>query len=134
MENATKALLIAAAVLITIIVISLGLIVYRMAAGAVNDANLNEAEITTFNSKFEAYEGKTVSGSKVNQMLRTVLAHNTTNTDTAKKVSVTGAVTMANTATSLPDTMADTGKSYIVKCVIGSSGFITSITVTANNT
>ena len=52
MENATKALLIAAAVLIAIILISLGLAVVRQGQEAVQDADLSEAEATQFNSKF----------------------------------------------------------------------------------
>ena len=131
MENATKALLIAAAVLISILVISIGLIVFRMASGTIQDANLNEAEIASFNEKFQAFQGKTISGSKVNAMLRTVLSHNTV--DTGKKVSVTGDITLAAAATALPATMADTGKTYTVTCTIGSAGYITTINVTLNN-
>ena len=52
MENATKALLIAAAVLVAILIISLGLVVYNMAAETVNNsANLSEYEIQSFNEK-----------------------------------------------------------------------------------
>ena len=40
MENATKALLIAAAVLIAILIISLGLVVYNSSAETVKQANL----------------------------------------------------------------------------------------------
>ncbi|MCI8587010.1 MAG: hypothetical protein HFJ49_00160 [Clostridia bacterium] len=133
MENATKALLIAAAVLISILVISIGLIVFRMASGTIQDANLNEAEIASFNEKFQAFQGKTISGSKVNAMLRTVLSHNTVNTDAGKKVSVTGDITLAAAATALPATMADTGKTYTVTCTIGPAGYITTISVTLNN-
>ena len=76
MENATKALLIAAAVLIAIILISLGLAVVRQGQEAVQDADLSEAEATQFNSKFTMYEGKKVSTSRVNTMLNAVFAHN----------------------------------------------------------
>ena len=76
MENATKALLIAAAVLIAIILISLGLAVVRQGQEAVQDADLSEAEATQFNSKFTMYEGTNVSTSRVNAMLNAVFAHN----------------------------------------------------------
>lgn len=133
MENATKALLIAAAVLISILVISIGLIVFRMASGTIQEANLNKAEIASFNGEFEAFEGKTVSGAKVNAMLRTVLSHNTVTTDAGRKISVTGDITLSTSATALPTTMADTGRSYTVSCTIGDAGYITTISVTENN-
>lgn len=76
MENATKALLIAAAVLIAIILISLGLAVVRQGQEAVQDADLSEAEATQFNSKFTVYEGTSVSTANVNAMLNAVFAHN----------------------------------------------------------
>lgn len=132
MENATKALLIAAAVLISIAVITIGLIVFRMASGAISDVNMSEAEITSFNEKFNGFEGSRVSGSKVNAMLKTVLQHNTMNTDAGRQVAITGDIALATNATSLPSVMADTGKTYTVKCTIGSAGYVTSITVTLN--
>ena len=76
MENATKALLIAAAVLIAIILISLGLAVVRQGQEAVQDADLSEAEATTFNSKFTMYEGSNVSTSRVNALYNAVFSHN----------------------------------------------------------
>ena len=76
MENATKALLIAAAVLIAIIIISFGLTVVRQGQQSVQDADLSEAEVTTFNSKFTVFEGTNKSTSNVNAMLDAVLGHN----------------------------------------------------------
>ena len=76
MENATKALLIAAAVLIAIILISLGLAVVRQGQEAVQDADLSEAEATQFNSKFTMYEGSNVSTSRVNALYNAVFSHN----------------------------------------------------------
>lgn len=76
MENATKALLIAAAILIAILIISLGLIVYRMAADTVGNVNLSEAEMATHNGKFEAVAGTRVSGSAVNALFSTIVTSN----------------------------------------------------------
>ena len=76
MENATKALLIAAAVLIAILIISFSLIIYNMASETVGNVNLSEAEMTQFNAKFKSYEGNKVSGGQVNALLRSVIAHN----------------------------------------------------------
>ncbi|MCI8700196.1 MAG: hypothetical protein HFJ47_02505 [Clostridia bacterium] len=133
MENATKALLIAAAVLIAILIISLGIAVYRMAAEAMQGADLTGAEITKFNATFEGYEGEVVAGSRVNALLKTVLTHNLKNKDAGKQVTITGAVTLNPADKALPDNRADTGKTYKVKCTYGDAGLITTITVTLNS-
>ena len=76
MENATKALLIAAAVLVAILIISLGLVVYNMAAEATGAIDFSTQEIATFNDKFMQYKGSNVRGSDVKAMLKTVLNSN----------------------------------------------------------
>ena len=74
MENATKALLIAAAVLIAILIISLGLVVYNSSAETVKQANLSSQEVSTANEKFTRYNGTHKRGSEGNPMLNTVLS------------------------------------------------------------
>lgn len=76
MENATKALLIAAAILIAILIISLSLYVYRMASDTVGSVNLSEAEMATHNGKFESAAGHRVSGSAVNALFSTIVTNN----------------------------------------------------------
>ena len=76
MENATKALLIAAAVLIAILIISLTLVIYRQGANAVSSADLSEAEAAEFNGKFTVFSGSNVPTAKVNALLETVFSHN----------------------------------------------------------
>lgn len=76
MENATKALLIAAAVLVAIIIISLTLTIVRQGQESVAGADLSEAEAAEFNSKFTTYAGNNVSTSQVNSLLNAVFAHN----------------------------------------------------------
>ena len=60
MENVTKALLIAAATLLAILLISLGVFVYNKAANQANQANLNGLQIQQFNEKFLRYNGKNI--------------------------------------------------------------------------
>lgn len=67
MENATKALIIAAAILIAIVLISIGVYVLRQGQEAMNSANLTEAQILEFNGKFTSYAG-TQRGSAVNAL------------------------------------------------------------------
>lgn len=56
MENATKALLIAAAVLVAIIIISLGVYVVSLAQNQMKGAEsgLNDVEIQSFNSTYKS--------------------------------------------------------------------------------
>lgn len=89
MENATKALLIAAAVLVAVLIISLGIVVYNKAADAVDSAgNLNEYQIKQFNEKFTKYEGTNKSGSEVNALLQTALNHNNAQEDNGTCVQI----------------------------------------------
>ena len=133
MENATKALLIAAAVLITILIISFGIIIYNMASTATDSSSMSEVEVSTFNAKFLQFEGKRVSGSKVNTMLTTVLNNNMQQENDGKKVSITGDITLAKDAKQLPTTKADTGETYTVTLSYSStSGYVNSIAVDKN--
>jgi len=130
MENATKALLIAAAVLIAILVISLTLVIYRQGADAASDADLSEAKLAEFNGRFTAFEGSNKSTTQVNALLQTVLSHNQNETQegTNRFVTVGGSVTQAANATSISRLNGNTY--YTVTCVY-TGGRVTSITVTA---
>lgn len=79
MENATKALIIAAAILIAIVLISLGVFVLGQGTNLVQEnSDLTPTEVMMFNSKFEAYFGKNVSGTKVKQLIKFVNQYNKT--------------------------------------------------------
>ena len=68
MENATKALMIAGAVLIAILIISLGIGIFNSSAEQVENADLTEYQIQTFNDKFRKYEGTSKTGAEVNAL------------------------------------------------------------------
>ena len=84
MENASKALIIAGAILLAIVIISLGLIVVNNVRTTTDNTNLSEQEIQSFNAKFIAYEGNSVSGSRVNTLIQQVLASNQNTTESGK--------------------------------------------------
>lgn len=136
MENASKALLIAGAILIAIVLITFGVVILGQGSEIINDTSLSEAEISTFNSKFTQFEGKNVRGSKVNSLLNTVIQHNLAQDDDGKKVTVNteekaNAIGLSKTSKSV-ETKADTGKIYEVKCNYnGTTGLINDIVVTA---
>ena len=139
MENATKSLLIAAAVLVAILIISLGLVVYNMAAETVKgSANLSQEEMQTFNEKFTQYQGDNVRGSNVNALLKTALNNNIAKNQegkTAMKVAVTLDSTTVlagetGTETSLA-ARADASKMYkVVVNQDGEGGLVHTITIT----
>ena len=135
MENATKALLIAAAVLIAILIITLGLVVYNNSANTVNQANLSSQEIQAQNEKFTRYNGTNKRGSEVNSLLQTALNYNLNTTDDGNKVTVTGkngAPSLATTATSIT-TQADTSALYTIEVKYeGAGGLVSEVVVTKN--
>ena len=78
MENASKALIIAGAILISILIISLGVLVYNQASSTVNKANLNSQEAHAQNSKFESYFGTDVTATEVKNLLSEIRTNNLT--------------------------------------------------------
>ena len=50
MENASKALIIAGAILLAILLISLGIMIFNQAQDTVNNSGMSQAEITAFNA------------------------------------------------------------------------------------
>lgn len=56
MENASKALIIAGAILLAILLITLGIFVFTQAQDTLGSINLSEQEVLAFNNKFLAYE------------------------------------------------------------------------------
>ncbi len=90
MENASKALIIAGAILLSILLIGLGMMVYSKAKGTLDDTGIDDVAVQTFNSKFSDYEGSNVSGASVNALLTTIVNNNRTynGNDKSKQVTV----------------------------------------------
>ena len=138
MENATKALLIAAAVLIAIILISLGVSIVSSAQDQINQSSsaLDTAEIESFNSKFRSYEGESVSGTKVKTLARAIIQNNLSQEDESKRVALilkgSNNKTIIKTDNSTTDMPTDikTGNRYKVECKTDASGLIKEIHLT----
>ena len=133
MENASKALIIAGAILVSILIISLGILIYNQAAGVINNNAMNETEMTQFNSKFTQYEGNKVSGSTVNALLQTVLQNNLNNKDNNLRcIQVTGTCTLTTKATKIT-TKAQTSATYKVEVTAyNTDGLVSTINITKN--
>jgi len=78
MENSSKALIIAGSILISILLISIGLVFFTSASGMVDQANSNSKSmaISAFNTKFTKYFGSSVSGSQAKDFVTAVINNN----------------------------------------------------------
>ena len=121
MENASKALLIAGAILIAIVLITLGVLILGKGQEVAKEADMSATEISAFNAKFTQFEGDRVRGTVVKQLYREVLQHNLTN-DAGKRVNIT--VSLAS-GSGTPTTIAALGKTDADKTLpakVGDSG------------
>lgn len=75
MENASKALIIAGAILLSILIIAIGMYVYTNAQSTVNESltAMSEQEVKAFNSKFIGYEGN-ATGSQLKALIGDLIA------------------------------------------------------------
>lgn len=123
MENASKALIIAGAILLAILIISLGILIYTQASGVVTDNSMDEVSIQTFNNKFLQYAGQQ-KGSAVRALLAQVSASNASDSD--------------HQVTTVPATIdtssIDTGTTYTVKVETDSAtGYVNKVTITGGS-
>lgn len=136
MENASKALIIAGAILLAILIIGLGIIIFSQAQDTIGSVNMDEQEILAFNNKFLPYQGDNIRGSQVNALAQAVLTNNQSaanngETDT-KGISMTGAITIKNDGTTTSVTRVPSGTLYKVEFTYKNS-LINSIKVTAES-
>ena len=143
MDNASKALIIAGSILVTILVISLGVLVFNQMAPKVREqANLDDQERTAFNSIIKPYLGNSVSGSQVNVLIQKIISIDNkaiAESDNARRASIyknsvsdsnaiimlkSGATTISGTKQKVP-----TNTYYEVTGTYDSNGLITTILV-----
>ena len=140
MENASKALIIAGAILLAILIISLGILIYNQASSVVNDNAMSQVEITQFNTQFTQYQG-TQRGSAVRALYQEVLSNNVSQDDDDRQVSINLSSATADipklekSATQIPSLSGiKTGGSYEVGIEYGptgqsNAGLVTNITI-----
>ena len=139
MENASKALIIAGAILLAILIISLGIMIYRQASGVVDSNAMDEVAVTSFNEKFQQYAGDNIRGANVNALISSIVQNNLSNSDDSSKqvkLTVTATNWVGNTPsdTAIKSTTdsgsAQTGRSYKVTMTPDTkSGYITTVTI-----
>ena len=133
MENASKALIIAGAILLAILLISLGIMIFTQAQDTVSGSGMSEAEVTAFNQKFTKYEG-TVKGSMVKSLVQEVRANNANKANDEKQVYLKGACVEGGTETTNGTTEPTTSKivntdTYTVTVTKYNDGRVSLITI-----
>lgn len=100
MENASKALIIAGAILLSILIIAIGMYIYTSSQATIQNSmtDMNTQEIQAFNSNFTTYEGKQ-TGSQVKALLQKLIANAKTYTEEPAKVPTLQYVTSNNDKT-----------------------------------
>ena len=80
MENASKALIIAGAILLSILIIAIGMYIYTSSHNSISEAGsqISEQEKTSFNQQWNSYEGAQ-GGNNVKSLLQKVIANCNTN-------------------------------------------------------
>lgn len=87
MENTTKALLIAGAIILCVVIVSIGMFVYSTAQSKVESgmATMSTTEIESYNSMYLNYEGNQ-TGSDIKQLIGKLIATSNSNKDELAKI------------------------------------------------
>ena len=126
MENASQAVIIAGAILLAILIISLGILIYNQASGIVTNNSMSEVDIQTFNNKFTQYGGDQ-RGTSVRALIQQVQSSNAVPENASRKVELdsTGVDSLGE---------VDTGALYSVTYTMSTSGanngLVNKITIT----
>lgn len=89
MENASKALIIAGAILLAILLIALGMYIYTQAKDAMSNTGIDSQKVSSFNQQFTAYEGS-VSGAQARALVDLVINNNNTAADATTQITING--------------------------------------------
>jgi Flp pilus assembly pilin Flp len=135
MENASKALIIAGAVLISIVIVTIGVMLVNGGTGLFNQGGemMAQQEIDAFNSTFTAYEGRQ-TGSQARALLTKIATHNSTNVDDASKqvnVSINKGtdILVVQNNLSTNKKLIETGKAYEISFEYSDSNLVNKINI-----
>ena len=139
MENASKALIIAGAILLSILIVSLGIMVFQNAKNTVSSSNLNKQEIESFNSQWEGYEGTKKTASEVRSVAQAIIASNASESKsgTNRWIAFDNSETVnTTTLTSKPSVTVPSpanSKTYTIKVGYDDNGLVVGIAWEANS-
>ena len=134
MENATKALIIAAAVLIAILLIAFGMSILNSSAQPADslETTMTTTEIATFNGKFTQHHGTNKSLAVVRSVADKVIAHNTVNTTRKVMMAIGGRTATDDANTIMTNISSLSGSTFTINVSIDSNtGLVTLITISS---
>lgn len=129
MENASKALIIAGAILLSILIIGLGMMIFNQAKDAISGTGMDQQKIATYNAQFTDYEGTNVNGTRARSLCEVVRSHNITNSeDESLLIGINGKNTI--TDINAEKTALKAGKTYVITCEYDDkTGYVNNITI-----
>ena len=77
MENASKALIIAGSIIVSLVIVSLGIVIYRKVQSSTDVSGVNIAQVEGHNEEYENYFGTYKSAADVKALLQRVKTNNT---------------------------------------------------------
>lgn len=137
MENASKALIIAGAILVSLLIIGIGMALYQGAQGMWTEgvSQMSTQEKDAFNSRLLPYEGNKVTGNNVRAMIQAVISMNSTNQDTEDKIVTVNGKSSSADLSKMKVNDVNTGKTYSVTMTYNDvTGLIHEITFAVSNT
>lgn len=99
--------------------------IYSDTQDAIGTSNLSEQEMMAFNNKFTVYEGSNITGARVNTLIQTVIASNSSNIRHEVAISIDGKEYKAG------DNSVELTKKYTVKTNY-KDGFVNQVNITTN--
>ena len=127
MENASKALIIAGAILLAILLISLGIFIFTGAQDTAKKAGgLESQEAATFNASILKYEGKNKTTSDIRSLKNEIISANKKLKDIGKTEITIG----TGGATSYDTSTLDESKRYTIKVDFGTDGYVNKVIIT----
>ena len=77
MENASKALIIAGSIIVSLVIVSLGIVIYRKVQSSTDVSGVNQAQVEGHNEEYENYFGTYKSAADVKALLQRIKTNNT---------------------------------------------------------
>ena len=131
MENASKALIIAGAILLSILIIGLGMMVFNQAKNAITGASLDAEKADAINSKYEVYLGSQ-KGTNVKSLLDLIKNNNLTADQSETYTITVNGVTSAAEINAIKNSVKN-GNTYTVSFTYGTAtengGTIKTVTI-----
>ena len=129
MENASKALIIAGAIIVAIVLITLGYNVIKNNTDLINTkGNTDQAEVEAFNAEFESYAGQNKKAADVRNLCSKVFAKNGTErkNQTNRIINLTY---NGSSITTIPNDL-NNGQNYTITIAYDQdTGYINAITI-----